>query len=119
MTWAVENGIKWVYAGPGTPKTQGKAERGIRSIKRSIAKVANQDNKAWKGLLQATQFSFNTKIGSMGFSPFQLLYGYQPRLAVENLIMPTTFKSVSEEERYQLVILKNEKLDEICHLAIN
>ena len=68
-----ENGINWVFGGPGTVKTQGKAERAIRSIKRSIAKLASEDPKAWKQLIVPTIFSFNSKIGSIGFSPFQLL----------------------------------------------
>jgi len=46
LDWAKENGLRWVFAGPRTVKTHGKGERAIRSIKRNIAKLANQDPKA-------------------------------------------------------------------------
>jgi len=46
LDWAKENGIRWVFARPGTAKTKCKAEGVIRSMKRDIAQLANQDPRA-------------------------------------------------------------------------
>ncbi|KAF8471100.1 hypothetical protein BDZ91DRAFT_717717 [Kalaharituber pfeilii] len=59
-------------------------------------------------------FSFNSKIGSLSYSPFQLLYGYQPQSVIQNLILPAAEPSEGpRQHRY----LHKEKLDEIRHLT--
>ena len=112
--FAKQNGINWVFGGPGTAKTQGKAERAIRSIKRSVAKLTSEDPKAWKQLIIPTIFSFNSKIGSIGFSPLQLLYGYQSRSAIHNLVLPTTASDKTANTN-SIILRRRERLDEIRH----
>lgn len=65
--------------------------------------------------MQPATFSFNAKIGNLGYSPFQLLYGYQPRSAIQNLILPSDFNNPAEPSK--LLFLRNEKLDEMRLLA--
>ena len=79
-----------------------------------MAKLANEDPKAWKQLIVPTVFSINSKIDSIGFSPFQLLYGYQPRSAIKKLILQAT---TNVNTRNSIVLLRTEKLDEIRHRA--
>jgi transposase InsO family protein len=46
LAWAEKLGIKWVFGSPGVAKTQGKAERAIRTVKNSIHRLAEENPKA-------------------------------------------------------------------------
>ncbi|RPB18316.1 hypothetical protein L211DRAFT_875771 [Terfezia boudieri ATCC MYA-4762] len=72
-----------------------------------------RNSKNTKKSEEGYSFSFNSKIGQFDYSPFELLYGYQPRSAIQNLVL------LMELGRYEdkMVFLRNEKLDKIRHLA--
>jgi transposase InsO family protein len=89
-SWATASGIKWIFGSPGQAKGQGKVERSIRDVKTSIRKLADEQPKIWLKLLKDSQFAFNTRYpySQRGDSPAMLLFGYNPRLRVVNLIEP-------------------------------
>jgi transposase InsO family protein len=89
-SWATASGIKWIFGSPGQAKGQGKVERSIRDVKKSIRKLADEQPKIWRKLLKDTQFAFNTRhpYSQHGDSPATLLFGYSPRNRVVNLIQP-------------------------------
>jgi transposase InsO family protein len=89
IEWASKWGIKWVFGGPGTTKTQGKAERAIRSAKVPFWKLLIDKPKHWRELVPQVQMSFNTKyMYQDDKSPAMLFMGYQPRYPIENLLDP-------------------------------
>jgi hypothetical protein len=89
-SWATASGIKWIFGSPGQAKGQGKVERSIRDVKTSIRKLADEQPTIWLKFLKDSQFAFNTRYpySQRGDSPALLLFGYNPRLRVVNLIEP-------------------------------
>jgi hypothetical protein len=64
------------------PQTDGHSERVIRSIGQILQNVVSPDQNDWVPRIPLTEFSLNSSINnSSGFAPFELSYGYMPRLA--------------------------------------
>jgi len=61
------------------PQTNGKVERFNQTLVRSLEKMA--DHNEWDRHLDICLFGYRVRRGRNGFSPFQLLYGHEPRLA--------------------------------------
>jgi hypothetical protein len=121
-SWATASGIKWIFGSPGQAKGQGKVERSIRDVKKSIRKLADEQPKIWRKLLKDTQFAFNTRhpYSQYGDSPATLLFGYSPRNRVANLIQPGGTDRPEDRGAYvtSLQRLRLAKLDSIRNEAV-
>ncbi|VDB90260.1 unnamed protein product, partial [Peniophora sp. CBMAI 1063] len=64
-----------------TPQTDGASERKIRSCVQVMRSMVSPDQKDWTQHIPMTEFALNSSINrSTGFAPFELTYGYLPRI---------------------------------------
>jgi len=63
------------------PQTDGHSERVIRSIGQILRSTVSPDQKDWVPRVELVEFALNSSVNSSsGFAPFELTYGYLPRL---------------------------------------
>jgi hypothetical protein len=63
------------------PQTNGASERMIRKMSQVLRAVVRPDQLDWPKHLPMTEFAINLSMStSMGFTPFELTYGYLPRI---------------------------------------
>ncbi len=73
-------GIKSVRTSVYHPQTDGLVERFNRTLKTMVRKFVKEDTKNWDKWLEPLLFAVReVPQASTGFSPFELLYGRQPR----------------------------------------
>jgi len=64
------------------PQTDGASERSIRTIAQILRSMILPDQKDWIEKVPMVEFAINSSVsGSTGFAPFELTYGYMPRMA--------------------------------------
>ncbi|KAF8509643.1 hypothetical protein BDD12DRAFT_905537 [Trichophaea hybrida] len=119
LQWSKDNGIKWVFGAPGVAKSQGKAERSIKSCKSTIRKVVDE-KKDWVKVVAQAQFAYNTRVpyGNFGLTPSVLLVGYNLRSPIVNLIAPGNVTD-NEKKHDQLHHLREIRIDGIRQQAID
>ena len=91
------------------PQTSGLVEKTNGTIMKMLKKTLNQ-KKDWDVLLDEVFFFYNTtpKKTFKGFSPFELLYGFFPRLL--NREMKTTRKEIMTQEAFDKFIETRQDL---------
>ncbi len=73
-------GIKSILTSVYHPQTDGLVERFNRTLKSMVRKFVKEDAKNWDKWLEPLLFAVReVPQTSTGFSPFELLYGHQPR----------------------------------------
>ncbi len=73
-------GIKSIRTSVYHPQTDGLVERFNRTLKTMILKFVHEDAKNWDKWLKPLLFAVGeVSQASTGFSPFEFLYGRQPR----------------------------------------
>ncbi len=73
-------GIKSIRTSVSHPQTDGLVERFNRTLKNMVRKFVKEDAKNWDKWLEPMLFAVReVPQASTGFSPFELLYGRQPR----------------------------------------
>jgi hypothetical protein len=74
-------GTKLLMSTSFHPQTDGHSERAIRSIGQILRTTVSSDQKDWFTRIPLVEFALNSSINSSsGFAPFELNYGYMPRL---------------------------------------
>ncbi|KAG1046854.1 hypothetical protein G6F43_010677 [Rhizopus delemar] len=89
-------GIKRSLTSVESPQTDGLVERMNRTLKVSLAMVVNNEPQIWDEYLQFVTFAYNTaKQASSGYSPFNVLYGREVILPLNNelRINPKTYET--------------------------
>jgi len=91
-------GINQKFTSGYHPQTNGLTERFNRTIQEVLSKFVNPQQSNWDELLQATVFAYNTSIhSSTGFTPFEMVHGYLPRMPIETqLVIPKASHTASE-----------------------
>jgi hypothetical protein len=63
------------------PQTDGASERAIRNITQILRSIVDPNQRDWAYHLPMVEFAINSSItSSTGFAPFELNYGYVPRM---------------------------------------
>lgn len=99
-----ENGIIHVQNAVSTPRANGQVERYNSTILSSLATTAEEDDK-WDRDIKRIQFAINTSVHSVtNKSPFELLYGYQPRSPIDAFLanevsIPQESRNVEDERK--------------------
>ena len=89
-------GTKLLMSTSFHPQTDGHSERVIRSIGQILRSTVTPDQKDWKHRIPLTEFALNSSVNSSsGFAPFELNYGYMPRLT-EFPISDIKYRGVKE-----------------------
>ena len=85
FAWFLERWrVKHVLASAEHPETNGMVERVNRTLSSTLAAFVNLRHNNWDELLDGAVFSINTATqGTVGISPFELLYGRTPVLPHE------------------------------------
>ena len=74
-------GTKLLMSTSFHPQTDGHSERAIRSIGQILRTTVSADQRDWFPRIPLVEFALNSSINSSsGFAPFELNYGYMPRL---------------------------------------
>jgi len=77
--------IKQKFTSGYHPQTNGLTERFNRTITAELAKSVNEDKDNWPTLLPAKVFAYNTTVQkSTGYSPFELIHTFYPRIPIDN-----------------------------------
>jgi transposase InsO family protein len=113
--------IRHTYATPYRPQTNGLTERLNKTLGEALARsVALSDDKTiWPQFLPAVTFTYNTnRQATTGFSPAQLLLGYQPK-GSESLMQPGScdHSYLTSSELYSRGAQLHQRYDEQIPLA--
>ncbi|KAE8237293.1 hypothetical protein A4X13_0g8842 [Tilletia indica] len=74
--------IRLLFSTAYHPQTDGSTERANRTVIQILRSIVQADQKDWADRLTATEFAMNSQVNSStGFSPFELLYGFNPVLS--------------------------------------
>ncbi len=112
-------GIKSICTSVYHPQTDGLVERFNRTLKTMIQKFVHEDAKNWDKWLEPLLFAVReVPQASTGFSPFELLYGRQPR-GVLDVLRETWEEGPSESKNeIQHVLDLRTKLHTLGQLSM-
>ncbi len=112
-------GIKSIRTSVYHPQTDGLVERFNRTLKTMIRKFVHEDAKNWDKWLEPVLFAVReVPQASTGFSPFELLYGRQPR-GVLDILRETWEEGPSESKNeIQHVLDLRTKLHTLGQLSM-
>ncbi|MGH0185230.1 UNVERIFIED_CONTAM: hypothetical protein FKN15_017326 [Acipenser sinensis] len=100
------------------PQTDGLVERFNQTLKAMLRRFVNQEQKHWASLLPYLLFAVReVPQSSTGFSPFELLYGRQPRGILDLLREGWEEHKGSSKNVVQHVLLLRDRLDLVGRLA--
>ncbi|RWS18376.1 uncharacterized protein B4U80_06893, partial [Leptotrombidium deliense] len=78
-----KKGIRHYTSPPYFPESNGLAERAVKTLKNVLRRIMD-GNTNWKSKLNDAVFAINSSISSStGYSPFDLMYGFKPRITDE------------------------------------
>lgn len=69
------------------PMSNGKAERMVGTIKRSVKKMLLGTDTTWPKVLQSVLYGYRRRSLSGGPSPFERMYGAAPRMDVADIVV--------------------------------
>jgi len=80
-------GINIVMSSPYHPQGNGPAERIHRFLKASLQILVSRNQEDWDLHLTSVEFAYRiTKLAGYAYSPFQILYGREPRTPMDALL---------------------------------
>ena len=112
--------IRHLTTTPYHPQCNGLVERFNGTLKQALKKLCEGRPRDWDRYLPAILFAYReVPQASLGFSPFELVYGRTVRGPMAVLKQLWTDEQASEEVRttYQYVVDLRNKLEEVCKLA--
>ncbi|BFZ09104.1 hypothetical protein BsWGS_12143 [Bradybaena similaris] len=113
-------GIKQVFATPYHPQTNGTCERFNGTLKAMLGKVAYDNPTCWDVMLPSILFAFREiPHESTKFSPFELVYGANPRgpLSIYKDLLTKADMDIESKSAYDLVTSVRERVLTGCELA--
>ncbi|XP_037521061.1 uncharacterized protein LOC119397715 [Rhipicephalus sanguineus] len=112
--------LKQLHTTPYHPMANGLVERFNGTLKQMVKRMCQEKPKDWDRYLAPLLFAYReVPQESLGFSPFELLYGRSVRgpLAVLRELWTDTALSEELKTTYEYVISLREKLEHTCRLA--
>jgi hypothetical protein len=92
------------------PQTDGQSERVIQVLEQMLRPYINQYHDNWTDFLDICEFEYNSHTSkSTGFSPFQIMYGFQPDRPI-TLLNSTESQSEILQKREAIQALVKENL---------
>ena len=77
-------GVKKLHTSPYHPQTNGQCEHFNSTLLNMLGTLTPEQKKDWKSHVPAMVHAYNcTKNAATGFSPYYLLFGWEPRLPVD------------------------------------
>lgn len=112
--------VKQLVTSPYHPICNGLVERFNGTLKMMLKRMCAEKPRDWDRYIGPLLFAYReVKQESMGYSPFELLYGREVRGPMSILRELWTQEQPDEEVRstYQYVVDLKERLQDTCHLA--
>jgi hypothetical protein len=82
------------------PQTDGQSEREIRTLITALRSFCNDHQDDWDDILPMLELGFNTAVqASTQRSPYELLYGQQPRTPLDVALDPLLPRVPAAKER--------------------
>ncbi len=79
-------GISWKPTLSYAPMSNGRAERMVGTIKKAIKKVVLTEGGEWDAVLPGVLYAYRRRSMPGGKSPYELLYGIQPRMTAVDTV---------------------------------
>jgi len=91
-------GIEQKFTAGYHPQTNGLTERFNRTLEEMLSKFVNPQLSNWDELLPSALFAYNTSVhSSTGYSPFEMIHGFTPRMPIETSIVLQPPKAKASE----------------------
>ena len=88
VLWA-KLGTKLLYSTTCHPQTDGQTEVVNRTLSQLLRTIVGKNLKSWEDCLPFIEFAYNRSIhSSTSFSPFEIVYGFQPLTPLDLLPLP-------------------------------
>ncbi len=92
-------GIKLSHSSPYHPQGISPAERIHRYLKASLQMLGSRTQDDWDVYISSVEFAYRvTPLSGMKYSPFQLLYGREPKLPIDVLFAPSGVVQLSVDD---------------------
>jgi hypothetical protein len=108
-------GTKLLFYTTCHPQTDGQTEVVNHTLSTMLRAVLKTNLKLWEECLPHIEFAYNRSVHSMmKVSPFQVVYGFNPRAPIDLLLLPpseTTCFDASQRSEFILKIHKITKLN--------
>ena len=111
--------VRQKFTTPYHPQCNGMCERFNKTLKESLSKISDDKPKDWDLVIPSILFSYReTKHESTGFSPFQLVYGANPRgpMAIFKDLVDSGEKE-KDRSTYEIVTETRENIIKACEEA--
>jgi len=80
-------GAKKLATTPYKPSTNGSVERFHAYLAQSVSHVVKRTHEDWDKHLESVLFAYRiTPLDGMNVSPFEIMYGREPNLPIDNLL---------------------------------
>ena len=112
--------VKHVTSSPYNPQCNGLCERFNGTLKQIIRKLCAERPTDWDRYLEAVLFAYReVPQGSLGFSPFELLYGrtFRGPMAILRELWTKDIPEGDVKTTYQYVVDLRNRIEETCRLA--
>ena len=112
--------LRQLFTTPYHAMANGLVEKFNGTLKNMLRKVSAERSTDWDRYIPALLFAYReVPQASLGFSPFELLYGRTVRGPMTILFELWSGEEVSEEEKstYQYVLELRQRIEETCQLA--
>lgn len=108
---------KKVHSSAYRPQTQGLVERWHSTLYQMLSKYVNSEQSDWDELLPMCLFAYRTTTAteSTELSPFQIIYGREPRLPIEQMLTVPRDLSKSVQEHIERVMTKVRQYQTIAN----
>ena len=97
-----------VHSSAYRPQTQGLVERWHSTLYQMLSKYISSDQSDWDEMLPMCLFAYRTTTAteSTELSPFQIIYGREPKLPIEQMLTPPTNLSNDIQEHIEKIMTK-------------
>ena len=108
-------GTKLLYSTTCHPQTDGQTEVVNRTLGTLLRAIVGKNLKTWEDCLPFIEFAYNRTIhSSTGFSPFELVYGFNPLTVLDLMPLPlsdlVSLDGESKAEKVKAMHLKAREL---------